>query len=137
MIDIPLTKKNYSFSLVLFLAILFPLTLIVFASLASPAHADGGILYVGVGGNCGGATPCYATIQDAIDAAAGGDTLKVAQGTYTSEALQVVYIDKGLTIIGGFDISDWAISSPVARPTVIDAGNFTGRRGVYSTNRWC
>ena len=53
--------------------------------LGSPANtalADAGILHVAPGGDCGGATPCYATVQAAVDAAVEGDTIKIAAGTY-------------------------------------------------------
>jgi pectin methylesterase-like acyl-CoA thioesterase len=54
------------------------------------AQAQGTILHVAPGGDCGGASPCYATIQAAVDAASNGDTIKVAQGTYTSIGSMVV-----------------------------------------------
>jgi hypothetical protein len=95
------------------------------------AQAQGAILYVAPGGDCGGASPCYATIQGAVDAASNGDTIKVAQGTYTSIGSMVVYINKALAVRGGYATSDWSTSNPDARPTVIDAENVPGRRGVY------
>ena len=39
--------------------------------------------YVDPAGNCGGNTPCYTTIHDAIAAASNGDTIEVDYGTYT------------------------------------------------------
>ena len=41
------------------------------------------VRYVAPGGACGGATPCYATIQAAADAAAAGDEIRIAAGAYT------------------------------------------------------
>jgi len=95
------------------------------------AHAQGSTLHVAPGGDCGGASPCYATIQAAVDAASNDDTIKVAQGTYTSTGFQVVYINKAITLTGGYIATDWANSYPITQPTVIDAEDVAGRRGVY------
>ncbi len=51
-------------------------------------HAGGRILLVGNGG--------YATLQEAINAANAGDTIRVAAGTYSDP----VFIDKAVTILG-------------------------------------
>ena len=64
-------------------------------------------LYVAPSANCGGQSPCYATIQSAIEDAGVGATIKVAEGTYTSLAFEVVTIDKPITLSGGYSISDW------------------------------
>jgi hypothetical protein len=65
-----------------------------------------------------------------VDAASNGDIIKVAQGQYTSVVSQVVYIDKAITLAGGYTISDWDNADPASRPTVIDAEG-ADRRGVY------
>jgi parallel beta-helix repeat protein len=95
--------------------------------------ADPGVQHVAPGGDCGGATPCYGSIQAAVNASSHGDLIKVAQGTYTDvhnapslgssvfTATQVVVITTNLTLRGGFSVADWAEPDPVAHPTTLDA----------------
>jgi hypothetical protein len=60
---------------------------------AIPACAAAQIThYVNPDGTCGGDTPCYTTIQQAVDNATAGDTIMVAAGTYTEQ----VEIPEGL-----------------------------------------
>jgi hypothetical protein len=77
----------------------------------------------------------YAVIQDAVDAAAEGDTIKVAAGVYTDLQIrprhdvtttgvvsQVVYLSKTVTIRGGYTAPDFAEPpDPEANPTTLDA----------------
>ena len=41
------------------------------------------ILYVAHDGTCGGNSPCYGVIQYAVNGAASGDTIRLAQGPTT------------------------------------------------------
>ena len=93
---------------------------------------------------CGGSMPCYSNIQAAVDAAADGDEIKVAVGSYSGsqkvftttagegnnlDYTQVVMIDnKSLTLRGGYQTSNWTTADPLNNPTVIDAKQFG--RGV-------
>ncbi len=78
-------------------------------------------------------TPC-ATIQVAVDAATAGEEIRVAEGTYSGTAVvivnrsgtnysykQVVFIDKALTLRGGYHPTDWATSDPELNITEINA----------------
>jgi len=79
--------------------------------------------------------PCR-TIQYAVNQSSSGDTILVAQGTYTYTGSNqcsflrtqpvVCIIDKSLTIRGGY--SNWTHPDPIRNPTVIDGGN--SYRGV-------
>jgi len=122
-------NRQRSFTLGMGLALGLGLTLGLFGLLGGEngvALADPGILYVAPGGNCGGATPCYATVQAAVDAAGAGDEIRVATGAYTGVSAragvtQTVYISKTVTIRGGYTTADWTTSDPTANPTTLDA----------------
>jgi len=66
-------------------------------------------LYVEATGSCGGKTPCYSTIQAAIDAASSGDFIKIAQGTYDEDLS--LNTSKNLTLQGGWNASFTSRSS--------------------------
>jgi len=66
--------------------------------------------YVAPGAACQGSTPYYATVQAAVDAAADGDVVKIAAGTYSDVhqrqgSSQVVHIIKGVTLRGGYSVA--------------------------------
>lgn len=101
--------------------------LVASPGLAAPQPAAV-VRYVAPGADCGGYTPCYASIQAALDAGGpNNDEIRVAQGTYTgvsqrSGVTQAVYLNKTATIRGGYDTSNWDVSSPATQPSIIDAG---------------
>lgn len=96
------------------------------AQAAAGALPAAAMRYVAPGGACGGAGPCYATIQAAVDAAAAGDEIRIAAGAYTGVSSrggskQVAFVGKNLTLRGGFTTADWTTPNPAANPTTIDA----------------
>ena len=118
------------FSLLLCTAAVAMLLLLYDASAGAPVTTR----YVAPRGDCGGASPCYASIQEAVDAASVGETIKVAQGVYTAPGFQVVYIDKAITLTGGYTRTNWTDSRPEVQTSIIDAQNVEPRRGVYVHN---
>jgi len=91
-------------------------------------------------GSCSFATtPCHA-IQYAINKSASGDTILVAKGIYTYSTdwcsahtsikpdSVICYVDKSLTILGGYSSTDWSTANPTTNLTVIDGQN--SHRGV-------
>jgi uncharacterized repeat protein (TIGR01451 family) len=86
-----------------------------------------------------GAGPCFAThdgvtvfdsananaVQQAVDAAPANGTVKVA-GTCAgvqprAGITQTVYINKALTLAGGFTTTNWTTAYPITQPTTLDA----------------
>lgn len=99
---------------------------VLLAGTGISAYAAPAILYVASGGSCGSASPCYASVQAAVDAAQIGDEIRVAEGVYSGVndrggTPQVVYIDKSLTMRGGFTTSDWSNPDPVTNQTELQA----------------
>ena len=117
----------FALSLLLLLAALIAIV----PSICSPTRAQSTTLYVAPGGDCGGVVPCYGTIQAAVDAASGGDIVKVAQGVYTGTGFQVVHISKAITVSGGFTRTNWSNPNPDGQPSVIDAEDVPRRRGIF------
>jgi len=72
-------------------------------------------------------TPCYTTVQAAVDAADDpDDVIKVAAGTYAGVSAragvtQVVYISKTITIRGGYTTANWTTFDPQTNRTTLDA----------------
>jgi len=64
-------------------------------------NIDENVLYVESSGYCNGNTPCYSTIQAAVNAAGNGDTIKVAAGSYNEDV--ILNTNKTTTIKGGYD----------------------------------
>ncbi|MEA3340370.1 MAG: S8 family serine peptidase [Chloroflexota bacterium] len=68
----------------------------------------------------------YDNIQDGVDAAIAGNVIKVATGGYAGinthgELAQVVYVDKSITIRGGYTTAFADPPDPEANPTTVDA----------------
>lgn len=81
-------------------------------------------------GSCGSISQPCKTIQGAINRAIDGDTIRVAEGTYQdSQAcldgipVVVCLINRNLTILGGYTVSNWNTANPIANPTIIDGQN--------------
>jgi parallel beta-helix repeat protein len=80
----------------------------------------------------------YSTIQAAVDAAGPGDVIKVAAGTYADVTgrmstgglvTQVVFIEKTITLRGGYDSTFSEPPDPVAHPTIVNPAR--KGRGFY------
>jgi len=73
-------------------------------------------LYVNTDGSCGGKTPCYTSIQAAINAAYTGADIRITQGTYAESI--TLNTSKSLTLQGGWNS---AFSSQTPNTTFIKA----------------
>ena len=101
------------------------LMLVVIWLLGSLRNAELPVAYAAEWHVCPSGCP-YASIQDAVDAASAGDVIKVAAGIYRGVSAragitQVVYIDKSVTLQGGYTTTDWTTSDPIANATTLDA----------------
>ena len=89
---------------------------------APPVAADGELTVCASGCD-------YATVQAAIDAAAPGDTIKIATGSYPTAAS----ITKNLTLRGGYN-ADFSAQDPILYPTTLDGG--ASAASSTSAARW-
>ena len=81
-------------------------------------------LYVEPAASCGGNIPCYATIQEAMNAAGSGAKIRIAEGTY-AEGLHLSSA-KILTLQGGWNSAFTArISSTTIDSLTISSGTVT------------
>lgn len=127
-------KRTLSLTVALLGGLTLTLALALLMNRATPVQADHSVRYVAPGGNCNGVSPCYGSVQAAVDAAADGDEIRVASGTYTDVHVrprnditttgvvtQVVYISKTVTVRGGYTTTDWTSGDPEGNPTILDA----------------
>lgn len=81
------------------------------------------ILYVESSGICNGKTPCYSTVQGAIDAAGTVATILVAAGTYEEDIN--LNMSKNLTLKGGYDSTFTAQSSNTTVNSLTTSNGYT------------
>ncbi|MFW6012124.1 MAG: InlB B-repeat-containing protein [bacterium] len=129
----PAPDRRSRFGLVLAAGFLFGGAVLSTAALDAAVFRVDGVTGAD-GASCGTeGSPC-ATIQQAVDLSASGDTVLVSEGTYVDdescggEAAVVCIFQKELTILGGFSSGNWSLPDPEANTTIID-GQDT-RRGV-------
>ncbi|MEA3339758.1 MAG: DUF1565 domain-containing protein, partial [Chloroflexota bacterium] len=109
------------------------------APASRPLQASGDVYCVTpVSQTYAGCTRVFTSVQFAVDAAIGGEIVKIAAGIYTdihrrSNITQVVYIDIPITIRGGYTTTDNFAGppDPDTYPTTLDAGG--QGRVVYVT----
>ncbi len=92
------------------------------------------IIYVNPDGSCGGQSPCFTHIQDAINASVAGDTVQVAAGTY----IENINLKSGVVVQGaGADVtiirgtgSGFVVTTDYVNPnTKLDGFTITGGYG--------
>lgn len=121
--------------ILLFVGLALILTSVSISAKPAPENSIDAVLFVAPDADCGGAAPCYASLQAALDVAASGDIIKMAAGVYTdvhqllspvgydgpSVITQVAYISQSVTVQGGYTVTDWLTADPEINPTTLDA----------------
>jgi subtilisin family serine protease len=80
--------------------------------------------YVAPSGSCGGNTPCYRTITEAVANAVNGATIKIAQGSYQEDL--TLGSSKNLSLSGGWDATFASqTSSSAVRSMTLEGGGGT------------
>jgi len=87
----------------------------------TPAPGDNS--YVSPDGNCDGKTPCYTTIQAAVNAATAGTTINVMNGEYNES---VVFPNSGSASNGYITLQNYPGHSPVIDGTGVSINGETG-----------
>ncbi len=77
---------------------------------------------------CGGKTPCYTTIQEAIDTSSDGTLIRIVAGNYEEDI--TLNASKTLTLKGGYDS---AFTAQLSDTTV--KGSFVISNGKLKTNK--
>ena len=84
--------------------------------------STGTTIYVDSSGSCGGNTPCYTTIQAAVNAASTGTTIKILQGNYSENV--TLSTSKQVTLSGGWNTSYTTQSSNSSANSIgVSTGN--------------
>ena len=122
--------KNAVFSLTS-LGLLFWVFLLLINGVSPRAYASSKDLFVipNGSGTCSQTDP--GNLQTALSLAIDGDTMYLAQGTYTGSGDAVITVTKSITICGGWngDTTAQPVCDSAAYPTTIDGEG--KRRGVY------
>ena len=115
-------------------------TMVMFALQQTQQVSQAGgdtLCVVPVGEATGPSAPChqvFTSVQDAVDTAVSGQQIWIATGVYSdvhtrNDVSQIVYLDKSVTLQGGFTIPFDSQPNPESNPTTLDAeGN---GRAVY------
>ena len=96
-----LFTQTYSYEVINVMKRIFWVCLLIFGFILNCSMVLAADVYVESSGSCGGKTPCYSTIQEAVNAANSGDTIKLAQGIYAETF--VLSSGKQLITEGGWD----------------------------------
>ena len=87
------------------------------------------VLYVEPSGSCGGNTPCYSTIQNAIGSVSSGATIMIAQGNYGEDLF--IETSNNFTLQGGWDSTFTTQSSN----TVFNSLTINGTSGTVEVDK--